>query len=47
MSMYYMCPGGGKRFVPAGSRPRNLCACTPFVPFSIPCWGKPQTPKEV
>lgn len=25
----------------------TLCACTPFVPFSVPCWGEPQTPKAV
>lgn len=37
MSMYYMCPGGGKRFVPAGSRPRNLCPCTPSVPDAEAC----------
>ena len=34
-----MCPGGGKRFVAAGSRPRNLYACKPLFPVRVlACW---------
>ena len=41
-----MCPGGGKRFVPAGSRPRNIMCVHALCALLRPLLGRAPNPES-